>query len=98
MIQGFQVRGFLGSGIDDYQVLQLKIRSDSGTMMRCCSRRHASPIATSPASCHARVFERGSVLKPCQDTVSTFANHCLAGEQTLGDPFQDSGVVIRAFR
>ena len=42
---------------------------------------------------HARVFELVIFLRPCQDAVSTFENHCLAGESTFGDPFQDSGVV-----
>ena len=29
----------------------------------------------------------------CQDTLSTFENHCLAEELSFGDPFEDSGVV-----
>ena len=42
---------------------------------------------------HARVVEGLSENRPCPETVSTFENHCLAGELTFGDPFQDSGVV-----
>ena len=46
-----------------------------------------------PHPCHARVFEGVNENKPYPDTVSTFENHCLAGELTFADPFQDSGVM-----
>ena len=48
-------------------------------------------------ACNSRVFEGVNDNRPCPDTVSTFEIHCLAGEFTFGDPFQDSGVVVALF-
>ena len=39
-----------------------------------------------------RVFEWVNFPKSHQVAISTFENHCLVGELTFGDPFQDSGV------
>jgi len=35
---------------------------------------------------HARVFEGVTLLKTHQDAVSTFENHCLAGNRLLATP------------
>ena len=41
---------------------------------------------------HARVLEGVNPIL----ALSTFETHCLEGKFTFGDPFLDSGVVVRA--
>jgi len=42
------------------------------------------------------VFQLENSSKWQQAAISTFENHCLVGELSFGDPFQESGVVVQA--